>query len=417
MIKTIRQNKPALCCMTALLSLCSSGALASQTCVADPSAVNSAPSASAMSQSQLPENITKEVEAAVRRSLDYVSAPGVIVGIQTPEGIWKQAWGVADPTTGEAMKAGMHTRIGSVTKTFTGTLLMQLADAGKLSLDDTIDTYVAGVPNGNKITLRHLANMTSGVSSYTRAEAFLDIFFEDPSQTYTPEQLLNFALPASPEFEPGASFDYSNTNTVLLGMVIEKVTGKPIEQNLSAMILEPLGLKHTVWPGDATDMPEPFAQGFTLQGNAATPEQPSNATHWNPSWGWTAGEMISNMDDLLIYGRALGTGKGLLSPAAQQTRLTSFPAPMGYGTGIGCAAGWVGHTGELPGYNTTLFYHVASDTTVVVQANSDIRSGDCSDEEVLPSNPTGVSCASPASRVFEAVSVALGHPFSMTAPE
>lgn len=419
MIRSVIREKQGVVCLSVLLAVFpSSAVLASpQACVADPSVVSGAIPAAEMKQKALPETLVKELDAAVRGALSRAAAPGIIVGVKTPEGEWKGAWGLADTSTGSPMVAGMHTRIGSVTKTFTGTVLMQLAEAGKLSQNDTIDTYVAGVPNGDKITLRHLANMTSGVSSYTRAESFLDIFFDDPHQTYTPKQLLDFAIPESPLFEPGEAFDYSNTNTVLLGMVIEKVTGMPVEKSFETMIFEPLGLKNTVWPGNSTEIPAPFPQGLTLQGNAATPERPSNATHWNPSWGWTAGEMISNLDDLLIYGRALGTGQGLLSPVSQQERLSSFPVPMGYGIGLGCATGWVGHTGELPGYNTTLFYHVASDTTVVVQANSDIRSGDCDDEAVLPDNPTGISCSSPASRVFEAVSIALKHPFSMNVAE
>ncbi len=411
-------GRATLLAATAGAALCASGgAAAAQACVADPAAVIAAAPTAAMTQTPLPDALAEKLDAAVRDALGKAAAPGFIVGVRTPEGHWSGAWGVADPATGAPMEVGMHTRIGSITKTFTGTLLMQLVEAGKISLDDRIETYVPGVPNGDKITLRHLANMTSGVSSYTRAEPFLEVFLEHPQVVYKPEQLLAFAIPDSPVFEPGEAFDYSNTNTVLLGMVIEQVTGMPIGDALKTMVFDKLGLKNTVWPGDSTEIPEPFPQGFTLQGNAATPENPSNATHWNPSWGWTAGEMISNLDDLLTYGRALGTGQGLLGEEAQEVRLTSFPEPMGYGIGMGCTGGWVGHTGELPGYNTTLFYNTAHDITVVVQGNSDIRSGDCVDEDVLPDNPTDVSCSSPASRIFEAVSVALGHPFSMAPAE
>lgn len=381
-------------------------------CVADPVAVIAARQTQP-SSAPLPAELAEKLDAAVRGALGQAAAPGIIAGVITPEGHWSGAWGLADPATGAPMQVGMHSRIGSVTKTFTGTALMQLAEAGKLSLDDPIGQYVPDLPNGDRITLRQLATMTSGLLSYTRAEAFLDIFFEHPETVFTPEELLAFAIPGSPIFEPGERFDYSNTNTVLLGMVIEQVTGEPIATVFDRLIFAPLGLRNTSWPGTSTDLPVPFPQGFTLQGNAATPEAPSNATHWNPAWGWTAGEMISNLGDLLIYGRALGTGEGLLGEAAQIERLTSFPEPAGYGLGIGCSGGWIGHTGELPGYNTTVFYDTTADTTVVVQANSDIPSGDCGEEEVLPGNPSGIACSSPASRVFAAISLALGHPFAM----
>jgi D-alanyl-D-alanine carboxypeptidase len=396
----------------ALATLLTGGVALAEACVADPVAVTARPAAPS-GLPPLPAEQAAALAAAVRTAFPEAAAPGIIAGVMTPEGIWTGAWCEADPDSGAPMEVGMHTRIGSVTKTFTGTVLLQLAEDGALSLDDPIGRYVEGLPNGDSITLRQLATMTSGLLSYTRADAFLDRFFEDPTLTYTPAELVEFAVPGSPIFAPGAEFDYSNTNTVLLGMVIEQVTGQPIGEVFAERVFAPLGLGGTFWPGAETALPEPFPQGFTLQGNAATPEAPSNATHWNPSWGWTAGGMVSTLGDLLVYGQALGTGRGLLGPETQQERLRSFPEPAGYGLAMGCVDGWIGHTGELPGYNTTVFYDTTTDTTVVVQANSDIPSGDCGDEAVLPDNPTGIVCASPASRVFGALSEALGHPFAM----
>ena len=118
------------------------------------------------------------------------------------------------------------------------------------------------------------------------------------------------------------------------------------------------------------------------------------------------------MDDLLTYGRALGTGQGLVDAATQAERLRSFPGSAGYGIAMGCANGWVGHTGELPGYNTSVFYDTTSDTTVIVQANSDIASGSCPDSPTLTDDPHQSVCSSPATRVFVGLSIALGHPFT-----
>jgi D-alanyl-D-alanine carboxypeptidase len=257
-----------------------------------------------------------------------------------------------------------------------------------------------------------LANMTSGVASYTRSTKFTDTYFAKPETIFTPDRLLAVGIGESPIFEPGARFDYSNTNTIMLGMVIEKITGQHIGDVFKTMVFDPLGLKNTSWPGESTEMPAPYAQGFTLQGDYAKPDAPSNATHWNPAWGWTAGEVISDVTDLLTYGRALGTGQGLLGPAAQADRLRSLPAPAGYGIAFGCIDGWVGHTGELPGYNTTVYYDTTSDTTVIVQANSDIASGDCSATPVLTDDPRDAACSSPATRIFAGLSTALGHTFT-----
>jgi D-alanyl-D-alanine carboxypeptidase len=359
----------------------------------------------------LPPQLSAKLDAAVQSALPQTAAPGVIVGVVTPAGTWKAAYGKADPAKGTPMTVAMHTRIGSVTKTFTGTAIMQLAEAGKLSLDDKIEKYVRNIPNGDRITLRQLANMTSGLASYTFSEKFQRLLFSKPQTIWTPKEVVAIGVAESPLYGPGASFNYSNTNTVLLGMVIEKVTGKPVGQVFKEQIFDSLKLRHTSWPGDSVDMPTPYAQGFTLQGDFAKPDAPSNATHWNPSWGWTAGELISDIDDLLVYARAMGTGHGLLGEAAQTERLT-FPGAGGYGIGIGCTDGWVGHTGELPGYNTTVYYKTGADIAVVVQTNSDIASGNCDERPTLTDDPRDTECSSPAKRVFVAVAKALDQPFS-----
>ncbi|MBV9358296.1 MAG: beta-lactamase family protein [Chloroflexi bacterium] len=383
----------------------------SSTCVADVDkviATRPAPSSTA----SLPAELVDRLDAAAMAGLRVAATPGAIVGVRSPEGTWIKAYGEADPVEHRPMTADMHTRVGSITKTFTGTLLLQLQEQGRLSLDDTIDEYVSGVPNGNLVSLRQLANMTSGVASYTRNQAFVDALSTNPRMVFTPEQLLAYGLSQSPIFAPGAQFDYSNTNTVLLGLVIEKVTGRPIGDVFKEQILDPLRLNNTSWPGTSPELPVPYPQGYTLQSQDATPDHPGNATNWNPSWGWTAGAMIMDMRDVLTYGRALGTGQGLLAPATQAERLTSFPGSAGYGLAVGCVDGWVGHTGELPGYNTTLFYDTTRDTVVAVQTNSDIASGNCAESPTLTDDPRTSPCSSPATAIFVPVSEALGHPFT-----
>jgi D-alanyl-D-alanine carboxypeptidase len=359
------------------------------------------------------------LDAALEQSFSETGAPGVIAAVQTPEDMWVGTLGVAALFSEEPMSADMHQRIGSVTKTFTGSLLLQAAADGLLSLDDTIGQYVEGIPNGDEITLRQMANMTSGIASYTFNEQWQDAFFSDPQRIWRPEELVQFGIEDSPAFDPGTEFQYSNTNTVLLGLVLEQVSGEPVGDLYREWIIEPLGLQQTSFPNADPAFPDPHPQGYTLQGQ--DDGEPLNATDWNPSWGWTAGGMISTVDDLLVYGRALGTGEGLLPPEQQAERLNSFPgdevppnsAERAYGLGLGREYGWLGHTGELPGFNTAVYYHPELDATVVVEVNSDIPSGDCP-----PDNPTmtdapheDIPCADPAVRIFGALAEALGEPF------
>jgi len=387
------------------------------TCVADPSAVVAR--TADLPTSALPGDLAATIDKTAQEAFAQTSAKGAVVAVQSPKGLFFTAYGVADPATGAPMTTDISQRVGSITKPFTGTLTMQLAAEGKLSLDDPISTYVDGVPRGDEVTIRMLADMTSSVTSYTKDEAWQKIFFSEPDRVWQPEELLKAGLSLKPQdFAPGTAFDYSNTNTILLGFVIEKVTGKSYQDVLAEKILTPLGLTHTIFPAGSAAFPDPHAQGFTLQGGHGTPENPANATNWNPSWGWTAGELISSAQDLLRFGRAEATGAGLMPAKAQIERLTSFrefngPGNGGYGIGWGCQNGWVGHTGELPGYNTAMFYSTKDDTTIIAMVNSDIPSGDCpSDARTLTDNPTDLPCSSPATRIFQSLAAALGTPFA-----
>src|SRR5215203_6231787 len=325
------------------------------------------------------EQATKaDLDAALEKSFKKSDAPGVVAAVQTPQYTWVQAQGVADRASGEPMTPEVHHRIGSVTKTFTATLLLKAADERLLSLDDPIDKYVKGVPNGDEITLGQMSDMTSGIASYTEDDQWVKEWSSDPTRVWKPQELAQVGIKESPLFDPGKEWFYSNTNYVLLGLVLEKVTGKPIGDLYRQQIIEPLGLKNTSFPEPAdSSIPEPHAQGYTLQGRSSG-EKPIDSTDWSASEAWAAGEMISTVEDLLVYGRALGTGEGLLSPEQQTKRLDSLlPDPtkpgVTYGIGLEGDRGWLGHAGGLPGgFNTTLYYHPELDAVVVVKVNSAI---------------------------------------------
>ena len=183
------------------------------------------------------------------------------MAVQTPKGRWVRAIGIADTRTKAPLRADVHQRIGSVTKTFTGALLMQLVGEGKLSLNDRIGKYIRGVPNGDTITLRQVAGMTSGVASYTKNPGFVAALFARPERRWMPREVLRIGLEDSPDFPPGTQFEYSNTNFIMLGMVFQQVEHKGIGAVLRERIIDPLKLRGTSWPAGsprAAQAPRPW---------------------------------------------------------------------------------------------------------------------------------------------------------------
>jgi D-alanyl-D-alanine carboxypeptidase len=388
----------------------SSAPAADVACVADPEAVIGRTLPAAADEA-MPESTAAALDKAAQDGLSNASSPGAIVAVRNPEGTWINALGLANTATNTPMTADMYLRIGSVTKTFTGTLVLQLAEEGKLSIEDPIGKYLSGIPRGDDITIRMLLNMTSGIASYSTDPTFQQELFSNPSKQWNPDDLIAMGLALPRPFEPGAGFDYSNTNTLILGRLIERITGATYGDVLKTHIFDPLHLTGTSLPGSDGALPVPHPTGLTLQGLPEGQTTPQDATAWNPSWGWTAGALTSTAADMLTYGRALGTGQGILDPKTQALRFASIPGPAGYGLAVGCIDGWFGHTGEIPGFNAALYYDTRSDTTVAILANSDILSGACTQSLTLPGNPTQLPCMDPAGRILIAVSAALGRPF------
>ncbi|MER6313420.1 serine hydrolase domain-containing protein [Streptomyces sp. NPDC001581] len=313
--------------------------------------------------------VARQLDDAIRKVMTEAKVPGVIVALSAPgKGEYVRAFGVADKATGAPMTPGLNMRIGSETKTFTVTALLQLVDDGKVGLDDPIGKYVSGVPNGDRITLRQLAEMRSGLFNYSEDEDFFKALTSDPRRPFTPQELLAYSFKHPVLFEPGAKFYYDNTNLILLGLVVEKVSGIPLADYINREVVKPAGLKHTLFPTGA-EFPEPHAQGYTDQ--TATGKT-ANSTDWNPSWGWAAGAMISDLTDLRSWAKTLATGT-LLTPATQAERLKVIDAlpGAGYGLGIFNIHGWIGHNGSLPGYQSLTVYLPQAPATLVVLLNTD----------------------------------------------
>ncbi|MET7680631.1 serine hydrolase domain-containing protein [Streptomyces sp. NPDC005423] len=336
------------------------------------------PSSSGGAVRDLTPSLQRQIDAAVQHVMKQADVPGVNVGIWTPDkGQYVKSFGVADRSSGKKMSSDLYLRIGSETKTFTVTALLELVDQGKIGLDDTIGTYIHGVPNGDKITLRQLAGMRSGLFNYSQDEGFFKAFTSDPRRPFTPQELLHYSFKHPVLFQPGKKFYYCNTNLILLGLVVEKISGRQLRDYIHDTVLQPAGLDHTVFPQGA-EFPSPHAQGYTDQtanGKVAT------TADWNPSWGWAAGAMISRLQDLRVWARTVATGrlpdgKRLISAATQKQRLTTPPTTIpgaGYGLGIFNVQGWIGHNGSLPGYESLTIYLPSARTTLVVMLNTDIN--------------------------------------------
>ncbi|MFF4329130.1 serine hydrolase domain-containing protein [Streptomyces sp. NPDC001591] len=365
-----------------LLALPATSALAHTPQAAAPQSAASAEPSPSDGFPTLDDATAAKLDRTIQEVLKKTGVPGVIVGISAPgKGEYTRAFGVADKATRQPMAADFYSRIGSETKTFTVTALLQLAHQGKVGLDDPIGKYVKGVPNGDKVTLRELAGMRSGLLSYTATETFYKALTTDPRRHFSPQELLDYAFhaPKPVIFAPNAQFNYSNTNLILLGLVVEKQSGQPLSAYIRDHILRPAGMNRTSFPDDAS-YPAPHAQGYTQQTASGKTEE---ATDWNPSWGWAAGAMISDLPDLRIWAKTLATGvfpdgTRMVSPDLQKQRLHTPPTTIpgaGYGLGIFDVQGWTGHNGSLPGYQSLTMYLPEEQATLVVLLNTDIPYG------------------------------------------
>lgn len=336
--------------------------------------------------SEFSTEIINELDQALEESFELIGAPGILVGLYVPGvGTWERSIGVSNIETGEPILFSVHTRIGSITKTFTTQIILMLQDRELLSLDDTIGMYIEGIPNGDSITIRNLGNMTSGLASYTFNPTFQNDLFSDPEEPWLPEELLqigvadtNAGCPFKPIglppncFQAGSSWFYSNTNTVILGLIIEKVTGQTYQEALRELVLDPLGLDETSHPIDNA-LPLPFTHGYTTQGSPNDSIQDS--TFWSPSEAFAVGDIISTFGDLRRWARELGTGE-LLSDETRAERFKTVNLPpltpeRNYAFGVGLTNGWWGHSGVIPGFNSLVLYRTDIGATIVVIVNND----------------------------------------------
>jgi D-alanyl-D-alanine carboxypeptidase len=329
----------------------------------------------------------------LQRDLDAITAtgvPGVLAEVRTGDRHLRGTSGVANLDSRKPVNDNGFFRIGSNTKTFLSVVVLQLVAEHRLSLDDTVGHWLPGVVHGNgndggKITVRELLQHTSGLHDYTddlqaqitSPEAYRKLEFRQFSR----QDLLNIALAHQPDNAPGAAWNYSNTNYILLGMVIEKVTHDSWENQVTRRIIIPLGLHHTNAPGTSTRLPRPHATGYQIFDKNTR----IDTTAENMTWADSAGALTSTAADLTRFWSAIGRG-ALLGPAQTREMRQTVPATGGdsasvpgsrYGLGIffiplSCGGGYWSHEGDVPGYNTIGAVSSDGRATVALSVNSNV---------------------------------------------
>jgi D-alanyl-D-alanine carboxypeptidase len=326
---------------------------------------------------QFSQDVQNKLNKAVDDKMAEFKVPGVIVGVWVPgQGEWISCKGKANTNTDVLPTVRDHVRIASITKTFTATVILQLVDEKMLKLSDTLNMYDLGVtvPNSDKITIRHLLSMNSGLFNYTAdIDKFWAKFLAAPTATWTPKDLVDITIAHKDEaVPPGQGYDYNNTNYTLLGMIIEKRTGNTAGAEIKRRIIDKLGLKNTSFP-TTTEMPAPFMHGYmpdsTISGDTSGPAVIDMSVE-TPTAFYTAGGMISDIMDIKTWLAALATGQ-LLSPEMHREQLTFAPPnTSSYGLGVMNGGILIGHSGEITGYNSSAYTQVGGNgATIIVLTN------------------------------------------------
>ncbi|GEL16395.1 serine hydrolase domain-containing protein [Pseudonocardia asaccharolytica] len=338
------------------------------------------------------------LQAAVDAAAKEMMIPGAVVEVRTPQGDFTAAVGTTELGAEVPPGGDTHFRIASITKTMTAAVIVLQAQEGKLRFSDPISKYVPDVPNGENITIAELLRMRSGLYGYTNDPEFAATLDADPAKVWTPQEVLAIAFRHPPEFPPGTDYDYSNTNYALLGLVAEKVDGKPLAQAFQDRLYGPLGIKQSVLPASTdTSIPDPYSHGYMYGGSAfalvdtpyppdmesaakAGTLQPIDYTNQNSSYATGAGGAISTADDLATWIRALVDGQVFNADFQRQwlegpqpTNPAEPKAPYyGYGIERQSFAPDVTmyyHFGELPGFNSFSGYDPVNKVTIVLWSN------------------------------------------------
>lgn len=320
-----------------------------------------------------PERRTARESDLKGRLDDLVAAgiPGAVLLVREGDRTIRLTSGFGNVRPRMPMRATDRFRVGSVTKAFVATVVLQLVGEKKLSLTDTVERWLHGVvPNGKRITLRHVLSHTSGLFDYGGDRKWLEAAYRDPMRRWTPREIVAVATAHKPHFAPGAGWSYSNTNYFVAGLIVEAATGHRLEAELRRRIFAPLRLRAT-----SLDTVPRIAGGHA-HGYFLRPLE--DVTVGSPSYVWAAGALVSTADDVAHFFRALLTGR-LLRPDLLRAMKTTVPGAPEFSYGLGlekvptpCGTSW-GHSGGSPGYSADSFNSRDGTRQVVVLVNATAR--------------------------------------------
>lgn len=309
---------------------------------------------------------------------DYVddADPGVVVYVQTPDDSLVAAVGLADLETETPLRIDDRFRIGSSTKTFVATVVLQLVDGGVVNLDDPISAYLPAeiasrVINADRATVRQVLNMTSGIFDYTESDAFDDAIYDDPAHPWTPAEVITYAYDEEPYFAPGEDFYYSNSNYILLHLLIEHMTGHSLADELEFRIFDPLAMDSCALE-DPARLGEGIVHGY---GYADDDDDLDDITLENDGVGMGDGGIVCTAADLGVFLPALLAGE-LLSDAQLAAMLAYVEDDSGDGYGLGISSRQtdygvlIGHDGSTSGFQSDMVCLPDEDLTLVVLTNN-----------------------------------------------
>ncbi len=297
-----------------------------------------------------------QVDAIVRDAMAAKDLKAVLAGVSVGDGPPRlKAWGWS--MTGVPAIPQMHFRNGAVAIAYLGTVLLQLRDAGVLRLDNPLSKWFPDYPRADQVTLRMLMNGTSGYADYVTDDGFLKALYADPFRHWTPEELIAIGLHRPMVCDPGACWSYAHTNFVILGAVMAKAAGKPLETLIREGVLERLSLADTR-SEETAQLQEPALHAFDAERGRY-----EESTYWDPSWTLARGAvMTSTIADILRSAAAIGEGT-LVSPASHEEQVAPLTAGMKpwsdeayYGLGVFLIHGWVVQNPSFSGYAATMAY-------------------------------------------------------------
>jgi len=303
-----------------------------------------------------------------------IGSPGWMLEIQDHNKYYKYAGGLANREEKIPMEDNFQIRIGSISKTFTATVVLILCDEGVLKLNDKLEDYYPEFPKSDKITIRQLLMHTSGIVTWDENDSIRTQVYEN-TYDWTIDKLIDWASKQELLFEPDSGFNYSNIGYFLLGKIIETASGSSVIDLINEKICDPLNLENTFMaasPQFAGEMIHGYDEsGGTIEDITGTPA----ADAINFELSWTAGGIISSLDDLSVWSRALYKGK-LISDSLLEQQMPVLNPPTennpyysGYGMGIKQSDKWIGHNGAISGYVCYMFYYPEGDVSVVTFFN------------------------------------------------